>query len=250
VFRLSRIKEVARAIPESTYVHRAIPEDATLDQLGKELLHLMAQGHINHHRMGKIYNHIVKKKMAEKAGYADARDYLSKNLANLSQTALTLYGTVAENFSESQAQRFGVTCLYLLLTYKEAADLNVNLEEPGPTPIEVPDEKGHVTPKPFSECSVDELRRAIRRKRKPSSSKPLPPEAEAQAEQFTEAVESRFPKGKGTLVTVALRNQKGQAVLDFKGIPLGQVGKLVEALAGQLPPVTEAPSPQSAAQPS
>jgi hypothetical protein len=45
---------------------------------------------------------------------------------------------VAEAFSEEVARRFGVTCLYLLLTYAEAADLEVNHEEPGPTLIEVP----------------------------------------------------------------------------------------------------------------
>ncbi len=39
------------------------------------------------------------------------------------------YGAVAEAFSEEVSRRFGVTCLSLLLTYKEAADLEVNPEE-------------------------------------------------------------------------------------------------------------------------
>ena len=34
-----------------------------------------------------------------------------------------------------------------------------------------------------------------------------------------------------------VRNQKGKAVLDFKGIPVEQVGQLIEALSEQLPPV-------------
>jgi hypothetical protein len=134
------------------------------------------------------------------------------------------------------ARRFGVTCLYLLLGYKEAADLDIHRQEPGPTPIEVPDEKGHVTVKPFGQCSTDEMRRALRRKRKPASSKPLPPEAEARAERYSEAVARRFPKGQGTRVQVRVRNEKGKAVLDFKGVPLEQVGHLIEALAGELSP--------------
>jgi ribosomal protein L16/L10AE len=148
------------------------------------------------------------------------------------------------------ARRFGVTCLSLLLSYKEAADLEVNPEEPGPTPIEVPDENGQVSVQPFSACSVEQMRRALQRKRKPASSKPLPAEARVLAEQYTEAVALRFPKGKGALVKVAVRNQKGKAVLDFKGIPLEQVRQLAEALTGELPSVDELPQPPLAVQPS
>jgi hypothetical protein len=133
------------------------------------------------------------------------------------------------------ARRFGISCLYLLLTYKEATDLEVNHEDPDGTLIEVPDDKGHVTTKPFGQCSVEQMRRALQRKRKPASSKPLPPEAEALAEQYSEAVTSRFPKG--VRVKVQVRNQKGKAVLDFKGIPVEQVSQLVAALSGELPPV-------------
>jgi len=250
MLKLWKFKKVDRAISQSTLVSRPIPDGATLEQLCGELLELMAQESSNHHRMGQIYNHIVEKRLAEKAGYKDARDYLSKHLAELSQPTLTRYAAVASAFSEPVARRFGVTCLSVLLSYKEAADLEVNAEEPGPTPIEVPDEKGHVSTKPFSACSVEEMRRALQRKRKPSSTKPLPPETEVLAEQYSEAVALRFPKGKGALVKVALRNQKGKAVLDFKGIPVEQVLLLAEALTGELPPVSEVPELARAARPS
>ena len=133
------------------------------------------------------------------------------------------------------ARRFGVTCLSLLLTYKEAVGLELNHEEPGSTPIEVPEQDGQVSLKLFSQCTVDQLRKALQRKRKPTSTKPLPPEAQVLASQYREAVTSHFPKG--VLIQVQVRNQKGKAVVDFKGIPLEQVAKLAEALAGELPPV-------------
>ena len=107
--------------------------------------------------------------------------------------------------------------------------------------VEVPDDKGHVTPKPFSQCSVEEMRRALRRKRMPASSKPLPPEVEARAEQRAEAVAQRFPHGKGTRVKVALRNEKGKAVMDFKGIPEDQLELLAEALLAKPPSAPLAP---------
>ncbi len=91
--------------------------------------------------------------------------------------------------------------------------------------------------KPFSQCSVEEMRKALLRKRKPASIKPLPPEAVELADQYREAVTGRFPKA--VLVKMAVRNQKGKAVLDFKGIPVEQVAKRVEALTGELPPVSQ-----------
>jgi hypothetical protein len=145
----------------------------------------------------------------KKAGFSDARAYFSQHLADLSQSSLTMYGAVAAEFSEPVTRRFGVTCLSLLLGYKEAADVEVDRDQPGPTVMEVPDDKGHVTAKPFAQCSVEEMRRALRRKRNPASSKPLPPEVEARAEQCSEAVALRFPQGKGTRVKAVVRNEKG-----------------------------------------
>ena len=132
MLKLWKFKKVDRAISQSTLVSRPIPDGATLEQLCGELLELMAQESSNHHRMGQIYNHIVEKRLAEKAGYKDARDYLSKHLAELSQPTLTRYAAVASAFSEPVARRFGVTCLSVLLSYKEAADLEVNHEERWP----------------------------------------------------------------------------------------------------------------------
>jgi hypothetical protein len=212
-----------------------IPEGTTLEQISTELLGLMAQVSINHHRMGQLYNFMVEKRLAQKAGYKDAKDFFSQRLVNLSYATLTTYGAVAEHFSATAAHRFGVSCLSLLLTYAELTGLKLNSAEPGNTPIEVPDEKGHVQILPFSGCSADQLRRALQRKRKPTSSQPVPPEAEALADQLREVVKSRFPKG--VKVQVQVRNQKGTAVLDFKGIPVEQLSQLAAALTGELSPV-------------
>src|SRR5204863_257991 len=83
-------------IPVSTALHHAFPEGTTLEQLSTELLALMAQESLNHHRMGQIYNYIVENKLAENAGFKDARDYFTQKLADLSQSALSMYGAVAE----------------------------------------------------------------------------------------------------------------------------------------------------------
>jgi hypothetical protein len=229
MFKLLKTKEVTTT--------SAVTEGMTLPQVLAAMLQLMREGNVNQYRLGQYYNYTVDKKLPEKAGYKDAKDYFSQHLADLSQSALSMYGAVAADFSEPVARRFGITCLYLLLIYKEAADIEVNHEDPGGTLIEVPDDMGQVTSKPFGDCSVEQMRRALQRKRKPSSSKPLPPEVEALADQYREAVTGRFAKG--TRIKVLLRNQKGKAVLDFKGIPVEQVSQLAAALTGELPPVRE-----------
>jgi hypothetical protein len=241
MFNLLKPKEAATATTTTP-----LPEGMTLEQVRVAMLQLMAQESSNHYRMGQLYNYVVDKRLAEKAGFKDARDYFSQHLADLSQASLTLYGTVADAFSEPVARRFGVTCLCLLLTYQEAADVEVKHEEPGSTPIEVPQEDGQVQSKSFAACSVEEMRKALQRKRKPSSSKPLPPEAVERADQYREAVKGRFPKG--VLVQVAVRNQKGKAVLDFKGIPVEQVATLIQALTEPLPEGPERPQAQPVAQ--
>jgi hypothetical protein len=233
MFKLFQTKEVTT---------RTITEGLTLEQVRLAMLQLMREENNHQYQMGELYNYVVDKQLAEKAGYKDAKDFFAQRLADLSQATLTTYGAVAQAFSAPVARRFGVTCLYLLLTYKEAADIEVNHEEPGGALIEVPDDKGQVATKPFGECSVEQMRRALQRKRKPASSKPLPPEVETLADQYREAVTSRLPRG--TRVKVLLRNEKGKAVLDFKGIPVEQVSQLAQALTGELPPVREVFLPQ------
>jgi len=224
---------------KSNEVKSVVQEGMTLEQVRLALLLLMAQQSINHHRMGQLYNYVVKNKLAEKAGYKNAQAWFSQHLVNLSYATLKSYGAVAAAFSEEAGRRFGVTCLSLLLTYEEAADMEANREEPGATLIEVPGEHGHVASKPFSQCSVDEMRRALQRKRKPASSKPLPPGAVELGEQYHAAVTARFSTA--APIQVQVRNHKGKPVVDFKGIPLEQVSKLVEALSGELPPVPKMP---------
>jgi hypothetical protein len=215
----------------------SIPENMTLEQVRDALLLLLDEESNNHYRMGQLFNHVVDHNLAEAEGYKNAQDYFTQNIRQVSPAALYMYGRVAREFSADTCRQFGTTRLCLLLTYEEAADLKVNHEEPGGTFIEVPKEKGEVKPTLFSECSVDELRKAIQRKRKPSSSKPLPSEDVALADKYMQAVTARFKKGDP--IRMQVRNHKGTPVLDFRGIPLAQVGKLAEALLAQPLPVRE-----------
>jgi hypothetical protein len=239
MFKLFKSNDVKSNAEKLVVVKSVVPEDMTLEQARVAFLGLMAQESINQHHMGQLYNHVVKKKLPEAAGYKTAQEWFSKHLVDLSQASLTVYGAVAEAFSEDVSRRFGITCLSLLLRYEKAADMEADREEPGNTVIEVPGANGQVQAKPFSQCSVEEMRQALQLKRKPGSSKPLPPGAVERGEQYDAAVKALFPKV--TSVEVQVRNIKGKAVVDFKGIPLEQVNRLIEVLTGELPPVPKVP---------
>jgi hypothetical protein len=238
MFKLFKSQE-AKSNAEKPVVKSVVPEGMTLEQVRLAMLGLMAQESINQHHMGQLYNHVVKHKLAETAGYKHAQEWFSQHLVDLSYTTLKTYGAVAEAFSEDVGRRFGISCLSLLLVYEKATELEVDRQEPGNTLIEVPGANGQVQAKPFSQCSAEELRRALQHKRKPGSSKPMPPGAIERGEQYHLAVKALFPKV--TTVEVQVRNIKGKAVVDFKGIPLEQVNRLTEVLTGELPPLPKVP---------
>lgn len=206
----------------------------TLEQVRQHMLVLASQENYNHHRIGLLYNHVVDNGLAEANGYKNAQAYFAEHVKVLSRAALTLYGAVAKAFNASACTNYGVSALSLLSTYEEAAGITSDPNEPGPTPIEVPDEHGGVQSKPFSACTVEDLRKALQLKRHPTSSKPLSEGERAQVQGYREAVTSRFPAT--SPVRVSVRNRKGQALVTFKDVPLADVDKLTEALMdGTLP---------------
>jgi hypothetical protein len=214
-----------KAVPSS------IPQDMTLEQVYTALLQLIEEEVNNHYRMGQLYNHVVTYGLAEAAGFKNAQDYFTQKFHQVSHSALYMYGRVARGFRAEACHEFGITRLSLLLTYEEAAGIKVDHDEPGGTFIEVPGAKGEVKPRLFSECTVEDLRKAIERRRKPSSSKPLPPEDVALANQYISAVSARFKKDDP--IRMKVHNHKGTAVVDFTYVPLSQVLEMAEALLAQ-----------------
>jgi hypothetical protein len=207
----------------------------TLEQVRQHMLVLISQEDYNHHRIGLLYNHVVDNKLAEASGYKNAQAYFAEHVKVLSRSTLATYGAVAQAFNAVACTKYGVSALSLLRTYEEAAGITSDPDEPGPTPIEVPGAPGAVQSKPFSACTVEDLRKALQLKRKPASSKPLPEGELAQVQVYREAVASRFPAT--APVRVSVRNRKGQALVTFQDVPLADVDKLTEALMDGAQPV-------------
>jgi hypothetical protein len=199
---------------------------------------LVAANNTNFHAIGVEYNHIVDNKLAEKAGYKNAPEYLTQQIKELSRSSLTTYGAVARAFTAEVCAQYGVSVLNLLLTYTEAAGIELDASEPGSMIIQVPDATGELEDKLFAECTVVELRKAIQRLRRPTSSAPLPPDIDTRAQQCSAAWTAWFPKNAG--VRVEVRNHKGKAVLNLKDVPLEQMEQIAALLKTDLRPARAA----------
>jgi hypothetical protein len=214
---------------------RSTPEGMTLEQVGAAIRQLVAEGNFNHHRIGVLYNYVVDNELAEQKGYKDAPAYFREHVKQLSRQTLVLYGSVARAFSATDCLNYGVSALSLLNTYKELAGISLHPADPGLTPIEVPDDQNVVVTKNFGDCTVEELRKALQRKRKPTSSQPIPERDLARAQQYRSVLTKAFPAETG--VRLAVRNSKGKTVVTFKDVPLEDVELMVEALMDGLQPV-------------
>ena len=210
------------------------PELRELHEHCTRIRQLLAAGHANCHEIGVRYNHAVKNKLAEKAGYKNAPEFFCAQIKELSRATLVTYGAVAKAFTAESCGRYGVTTLKLLITYSEAADCELDSADPGTMLVEVPDEDGVVDTKFFGDCSVADLRKAIQRLRKPTSSKPLPDDTRSRADQCRTFWEAYFPEKTGVRVLVS--NHKGKAVVSLKDIPLEQLEQLTALLGPALQP--------------
>lgn len=212
--------------------YQGLTREQVLDTMRK----LLAEETRNHVHMGLLYNYLVDSKLLENTKHKSALDYICENIQEISRPALLMYGAVARVFTQQVCVEFGMTRLRLLLTYKDAAEIKLNYAEPGGTFIQVPNKDGEVKPKLFAHCSVEDMRQALAHLRE-SDLTPVPAEERELVDRYREAIIRRFPQG--TAVRVQLRNQKGSAVVDLKGIPVQQMDKLAEALLDQLYPVLE-----------
>ncbi len=146
---------------------------------------------------------------------------------------LSSYGAVARAFTATAAVKYGVNSLYVLLTYEKVAGLEVDGSEPGPTLIQVPREDGTVVQKPFAQCTVEELKLAVKHRRTPP--RPLPENATARLTATRDALD-RHLSGEHH-IRVSARVERGQVLLSLKDIPEEKLSTVIEALMDSLTPV-------------
>jgi hypothetical protein len=200
--------------------------DLSLEQVQERVLTLVAQGHGSAYQIGRLYNYVVDSGLAQAGGFKDAQDFFRQRVKGLGQSVLTRNGAVARRFPEEAAVKYGVSNLYTLLTYVKLAGLTVEYGEPGPTPVVVPQEDGPPVTRPFAECTVDELQRAVKHKRTPPT--PLPEEAVARVQRYRDSLLRHFPEKLS--IRVDARSHLGELLITLRDIPEAQMRRLAAAL--------------------
>jgi translation initiation factor 1 (eIF-1/SUI1) len=209
-----------------------LPE-LTLEQVTNSIRTYLAQGNAGQYSIGKLYNYTVANQLAEKKGFGTSQDYFSQTFKELSQATLSRYGAVARAFTEEACRRHGVMRLTTLSTYARAAELELKPTELDDMPIDVPQEGGPVSQKPFAECSLDELKKAVKYKRRPL--KPSMPQPDVARVDFVRESFSRH-FAQGARVQLKTSVQGGKTLVTIQGVPLDDLERLAEALLDSLPP--------------
>ncbi|MDY7231747.1 hypothetical protein [Hyalangium rubrum] len=208
----------------------------TLTEVETRVLQLVEQGNADAYQIGWLYNYVVDRELTKNTHFKDAKEFFQQKVKVLSQSALTTYGAVARAFSAAACVKYGVYHLYTLLTYEKLANLVADGNEPGPTAILVPQEDGTVAQKAFADCTMEELKAAVKHKRTPPT--PLPENATARVELYRNSLEHHF--GKENRVRVRARVDRDQLLISLQDIPEAQMSKVVEALMDSLNPSSEA----------
>jgi hypothetical protein len=199
----------------------------TLEQARDSILAHLKEGNAGHYTIGCLYNHVVDNKLAEEKKYESAQAYFSQHVQELSQSTLTRYGAVAREFTEEACRAHGVMKLHTLRAYAKEAKLQLSAGGLDAVPIDVPREGEAVARKPFAECSLEELRQAVKHKREPSRAT-LPATDAARIQFMRDCFSRHFAKG----VRVELKTsvQRGKTLLTIQGVPLDDMERLMEAL--------------------
>jgi hypothetical protein len=206
----------------------------TLKQVCDSILNYVAQGNAGHYNIGRLYNYVVDNGLAEKNGFKSAREFFSQQVKALSQATLSLYGAVSKEFPESICVAYGMTNLGALLTYEKLTGVQLPEGDPGSAPIEVPQESGAVQQKPFSDCTLEELKLALKHKRTPARASVSSMDA-ARVQFLSDSLARHFKEN--ARVRVNARVHRGKTLVSMQDVPLAELERFAEALLDGLQPV-------------
>jgi hypothetical protein len=230
-----------------------IPRTTTLEQCHDSILQSLMQGTAGHYRIGRLYNHIVDNRLALERGYRSTREYFRRHVRVLSHRALTMYGAVARVFKLPVCEQYGMASLGALLEYLRLAHIwiwQIDTKEPGPTPIEIPRRGGLQLAKPFSDCTLEDLRTAIQGRRAWPGHGKLEPE-EAPVERYLETLRRHFKDNAQFTPKMDAQVNNRRVHLRIRHLRVWELERLTEALRSTLKasePVA-APTPDPAPAP-
>lgn len=222
------------------------PWSLTLEQARDQMLQGLLQGTPGHYRIGKLYNYVVKYRLAVDEGHRTTRAYFRHHVPVLSQARLTMYGAVVSRFSLEVCEKYGMLSLGMLLEYVRLAHIwRMDRDEPGPTPIEIPRKGGLKITKPFSDCTEEDLRLAVQDKRSwPGQG--TQERAGEQVERYLEVLKQHFAQNARWAPQIGAEIHNLRLHLRIRHLRMIDLEPLTEALLHTLKPAEPAVSGVSA----
>src|SRR5262249_37382843 len=213
--------------------HAAKPRrKATLSpELEKEtnaILALLENEEDEHWLIGTHFNKIVDGQLYKADGFKTASEYVAKLLGQISQATLARYGAIAKAFSEDVAKKYGSSRLEVLLAYERLADATLPDGDPGQVMIKVPTADGSTLSKRFADCTVEEMRAAVRKQHPPP--KPIPSEFRPTIKALQDKLE-RF--GDDGIIVMHVRPIAAGAAVNFN-LPINYLEPLRDILIAVL----------------
>jgi hypothetical protein len=204
-----------------------VESQKALEQAGQAFMSEVTRGLVSAWRMGHALNTLSASREANGLDSRGTRGWVHRNVRGLSPATLSTYAAVARRFSEALCLRYGLRALGHLLTYARLAGLPPLPEDPGQVPVQIPTRRGDgLYEKPFARCSVDELRRAVKRQRTPWLFHPVPPSDTHLAARLQGTLQRRL--GWGT--DVSARAWGTRTVFNFDGVPREQLRLFAQVL--------------------
>src|SRR5262249_38808907 len=195
-----------------------------------EIRHLLTKGEEEHWQIGVHYNRIVSGHLVEKSrDYKSARQFFATQFADVPQSTLSLYGTIAKTFTENVAKNYGVSRLRALLTYEKLAGSKLPEGDPGDTPIRIPQKDGSTKEKRFADCTRDELQSAIRHHREHQGP---PPDVDPYDQKILDAVQKAIRDIEGDPPYISMKissDPKEGPIVDFR-LPVEKLEDLRDSL--------------------
>jgi hypothetical protein len=220
----------------------------TAEDEWQKIVALAGDDDLEKHQIGVAYNRIVDEKLAQSAGFKSAKEFFDSKLAEaakngpteqglklreLSRATLSAYGNLAKAFSAHDFSEHGFNRLLLLQRCRKAGSIDPTLP-PGLVRLQVPEADGSVGGRAFGDCSVRDLRAALRLLRG-SAAERLSDADEATLDALNQAVDSVLGADQPGNVRATFRGE--QVTIAIDGVPLTRLRATLQAMINALPAV-------------
>ncbi|MFY0524920.1 hypothetical protein ACN28I_17795 [Archangium gephyra] len=201
---------------------------AELKKVATQLNTLFSTGCSVQDQLGLAYHSALSRNLAERAGYKNAWEYLSRNVKGLTRATLNTYTDAATYWGSAVTRKYGVERLKLLSRYLRANPPGIGQwpdPDPGFLSIRVPQPEGTVVVKTFADCSLEEMRRAV----SPPRPKPVWEHVRIRERLRWLFLRQLIPQRFAT-TEVRVRAEGDKAFVTFQEVPVAELEKLIAVL--------------------